>query len=188
MEVLTIAPPQKGRLVLEWRLPAFWVMLCVTAMTVGPLTTKRTTRYSPLGLGVADQPRHDPARSQPAAGHFGARLAATLTSFLLVSIGWLGQAKALPGSPTNAMIEATPPGFAGSRSCQECHEKFYQLWSTSFHGLAMQPYTPELAKTKLTPQTDEIVAGKYRFLADLQKGGGHRTQAPRARSATRSCR
>jgi len=61
------------------------------------------------------------------------------------------------------------PGYAGSGSCRECHEKFYTLWSTSFHGLAMQPYTAELARTKLTPQTNEVVAGQYRFRADLQK-------------------
>ena len=61
------------------------------------------------------------------------------------------------------------PGFVGSQSCRECHEKFYQLWSTSFHGLAMQPYTSELARTNLTEQKTEIVAGKYRFLADLRK-------------------
>ena len=145
-------------------------MLCVIAMTVGLLTTKRTTRYSPLWLGVADKPRHDPVRSQPAAGHFGLRLAASLASFLLVSIGWLGQAQATPASPTNAMIAATPPGFAGSRTCQECHAKFYRLWSTSFHGLALQPFTLDLAKTNLTPQTAEVLAGKYRFLADVQKG------------------
>jgi len=29
--------------------------------------------------------------------------------------------------------------YAGSKSCIECHGKFYQLWSTSRHGLAMQP-------------------------------------------------
>jgi len=33
----------------------------------------------------------------------------------------------------------------------------------------MQPYTSELAKTKLTPQEKDIVAGKYRFRADLEK-------------------
>jgi tetratricopeptide (TPR) repeat protein len=60
--------------------------------------------------------------------------------------------------------------WAGSRSCRDCHQKFYQLWSTSFHGLAMQPYTTELARSKLTPQRAEIVAGKYRFQADVQKG------------------
>jgi len=34
----------------------------------------------------------------------------------------------------------------------------------------MQPYSAELARTKLTPQTIEIVAGKTRFQVDLQKG------------------
>ena len=62
------------------------------------------------------------------------------------------------------------PGYAGSASCRECHEKFYTLWSTSFHGLAMRPYTAELAKVKLTPQRAEIVAGQYRFRADLETG------------------
>jgi Tfp pilus assembly protein PilF len=62
------------------------------------------------------------------------------------------------------------PEITGSRSCQECHQKFYQLWRTSFHGLAMQPHTAELAKTQLTPQTNDVVAGKYRFRADLDKG------------------
>jgi hypothetical protein len=39
-------------------------------------------------------------------------------------------------------------GYAGSQSCRECHERFYDLWSTSHHGLAMQPYTSELARTR----------------------------------------
>ena len=63
-----------------------------------------------------------------------------------------------------------PPAYAGSASCRECHENFYTLWSTSFHGLAMQPYTAGLAKTNLTPQSADIVAGKLRFRADLQSG------------------
>jgi len=29
--------------------------------------------------------------------------------------------------------------FIGSSSCIECHAKFYELWSTSHHGKAMQP-------------------------------------------------
>jgi tetratricopeptide (TPR) repeat protein len=61
-------------------------------------------------------------------------------------------------------------GYVGSASCRECHEKFYTLWSTSFHGLAMQPYTAGLAKAKLTPQPADIGAGQYRFRADLQTG------------------
>jgi hypothetical protein len=80
-------------------------------------------------------------------------------------------------APTNLVPEnpAAPatnpqPAYAGSASCRECHAKFYSLWSTSFHGLAMQPYTAELAKTKLTPQTSEVVAGPFRFRADLRTG------------------
>lgn len=30
-------------------------------------------------------------------------------------------------------------GYVGSRSCRECHERFYDLWSPSHHGKAMQP-------------------------------------------------
>jgi tetratricopeptide (TPR) repeat protein len=71
----------------------------------------------------------------------------------------------LPGS-----AGAQTNAWAGSRSCRECHAKFYRLWSTSYHGLAMQPYTAELARTNLTPQKAEITAGKYRFLADILKG------------------
>ena len=33
----------------------------------------------------------------------------------------------------------------------------------------MQPYTTELARTNLTEQKTEVVAGKYRFRADLSK-------------------
>ena len=63
-------------------------------------------------------------------------------------------------------------GYAGSRSCIECHEKFYKLWSTSFHGLSMQPFTAAFAKAKLTPQAHEIVIGKYRYRADISGGTG----------------
>ena len=45
-------------------------------------------------------------------------------------------------------------GYTGSSSCRKCHEKFYQLWAPSHHGLAMQPYTPELGRKKLTPQAE----------------------------------
>src|SRR5437660_9639417 len=31
--------------------------------------------------------------------------------------------------------------FAGSKTCYDCHTKFYDIWSTSRHGLAMQPYS-----------------------------------------------
>ena len=63
-------------------------------------------------------------------------------------------------------------GYAGSRSCIDCHEKFYKLWSTSFHGLSMRPYTAAFAKAKLTPQVNEIVVGKYRYRANISGEAG----------------
>ena len=91
----------------------------------------------------------------------------TLLSILLLSAAETQSTRPPPTATTPAV---KPAGYAGSTSCRDCHEKFYTLWSTSFHGLAMQPYTPELAKTKLTPQTTDIVAGKYAFRADLDHG------------------
>ncbi|MFH1628866.1 MAG: hypothetical protein ABIE47_09120 [Pseudomonadota bacterium] len=61
-------------------------------------------------------------------------------------------------------------GYIGSTSCRECHEKFYKLWAPSHHGLAMQHYTRELARKSLTPQTDDIVMGDYRYRAEIQPG------------------
>ena len=58
-------------------------------------------------------------------------------------------------------------GFAGSVSCRECHERFYQLWSNSRHGLAMQPYTADFAKKNLTLQAKELKIGKTSYRADI---------------------
>ena len=69
--------------------------------------------------------------------------------------------------------ETGPAPYAGSKSCRECHERFYQLWSTSMHGLAMQPYTRDLAKEKLTPQKEDMVIGKERYRAEIGEGGGY---------------
>jgi tetratricopeptide (TPR) repeat protein len=62
--------------------------------------------------------------------------------------------------------------YAGSKSCIECHGKFYQLWSTSRHGLAMQPYTPEFARAYLTPPSKDLAIGKYRYRADIGPNAG----------------
>ena len=70
---------------------------------------------------------------------------------------------------------ALPPElslYAGSKSCIECHKKFYHLWATSRHGLAMQPYTPKFARANLTPPKKDVTIGKYRYRADIgQKAG-----------------
>jgi tetratricopeptide (TPR) repeat protein len=94
---------------------------------------------------------------------------AILVPLLVVSLGIAASGQIMSASATNAAVKKAAPGFVGSQSCRECHDKFYQLWSTSFHGLAMQPYTSELARTNLTEQKTEVVAGKYHFLADIRR-------------------
>jgi hypothetical protein len=54
--------------------------------------------------------------------------------------------------------------YAGSASCRECHEKFYQLWSASRHGLAMQPYTADFAQKNLTSRVEEVRIGRLQTL------------------------
>ena len=63
-----------------------------------------------------------------------------------------------------------PASYAGSSSCRQCHEKFYRLWSTSMHGLAMQPFTPAFARERLTPQPDSIRIDSRSYQADIARG------------------
>jgi tetratricopeptide (TPR) repeat protein len=67
-------------------------------------------------------------------------------------------------------------GYSGSAPCRDCHEKFYRLWSSSHHGLAMQPFTAALAR-QLTPQKQDIVVGDLRYRADLAAGLVRETMA-----------
>jgi tetratricopeptide (TPR) repeat protein len=66
--------------------------------------------------------------------------------------------------------EKRTASYAGSSSCRECHERFYQLWSTSKHGLAMQPYTLGFAAIQLTEHQGEIAIGKEKYRADIVEG------------------
>ncbi|BBO90724.1 tetratricopeptide repeat protein [Desulfosarcina ovata] len=59
--------------------------------------------------------------------------------------------------------------YAGSRTCVRCHEHFYELWKTSHHGLAMQPYTEAFSET-LAPQANEIEISGSKYIFDLPKG------------------
>ena len=62
--------------------------------------------------------------------------------------------------------------FTGSESCIGCHERFYDLWAPSWHGLAMQPFTPELAAADLKPLTEEILIGESGYRVELDSRGG----------------
>jgi tetratricopeptide (TPR) repeat protein len=57
--------------------------------------------------------------------------------------------------------------YSGTQSCRECHEKFYRLWASSHHGLAMQPFTVELYQTKLAPQTKSLAIGDSNFQVEF---------------------
>jgi tetratricopeptide (TPR) repeat protein len=88
---------------------------------------------------------------------------------LLIILGSWGVLK-LPAATeeaTASRANSSSQSYTGSISCRKCHEKFYQLWAPSHHGLAMQPYTAELARNKLSPQTEEILIGDSRYRADV---------------------
>jgi tetratricopeptide (TPR) repeat protein len=74
---------------------------------------------------------------------------------------------------TDARAEADEGvGFQGSASCRACHERFYKLWGSSHHGLAMQPYTLEFAKKNLTDHGRAIQIGGRSYQAHSGADGG----------------
>jgi tetratricopeptide (TPR) repeat protein len=73
---------------------------------------------------------------------------------------------------SKSMATVPQTGITGSVSCRDCHEKFYSLWSTSYHGLAMQPFTAELARKELKPQKKDIIIEKYRYRAGFDDQSG----------------
>lgn len=86
----------------------------------------------------------------------------------------LGNA-ARQGETTTALTAGpndSPLGtYAGSRSCKQCHQRFYELWEPSHHGKAFQQFGPELAGS-LTPQREPIEVDEvlYRFHTDGEHG------------------
>jgi len=103
---------------------------------------------------------------------FPMRKAAIVAAPLLLALLAAGiafsQPPAGPAAGDNVVLpEASAAGVTGSKGCRECHERFYQLWSTSFHGLAMQAFTPKLAKEKLTVPAGDLEAGELRYRADI---------------------
>ena len=95
--------------------------------------------------------------------------AALATVAVMFCVTGLADAQVKPADPK---LPQELSLYAGSKSCIECHGKFYQLWATSRHGLAMQPYTPEFAKANLTPQAKDLVIGKHRYRADIGPKAG----------------
>ncbi|MGI6301095.1 MAG: tetratricopeptide repeat protein [Verrucomicrobiota bacterium] len=75
--------------------------------------------------------------------------------------------------PPSPELEVDPQSeFAGSQSCQPCHQRFYELWSTSNHGLAMTHFTEEFAQKNLPPQTAPVTIGGTQFRFAMHNGRG----------------
>ena len=61
-------------------------------------------------------------------------------------------------------------GYVGSRSCRECHERFYELWSPSHHGKAMQPMEDVLNRNEIISQKPPTQAGNKWYTVSIDKG------------------
>lgn len=59
--------------------------------------------------------------------------------------------------------------YYGSVGCKQCHERFYELWGNSHHGLAMQNITPEFVKTEVLAQSPEIAVDSSLFYVENQQ-------------------
>lgn len=102
-------------------------------------------------------------------------LAVVLLAVLGGAVFWARRAEgpAAPAPAGSPAAAATQPAvLAGSQSCRECHERFYGLWSTSHHGLAMQPFTPAFAQSQLTGQSEPIKVGQNTYRVQISDQGG----------------
>ncbi len=57
--------------------------------------------------------------------------------------------------------------YSGSESCIPCHQRFYQLWHDSHHGLAMQPVTKEFVDNNIKSFNKKIKVGTDVFEVTL---------------------
>lgn len=78
----------------------------------------------------------------------------------------------LPGVSASHALGFTDQGeYVGSPSCIECHGRFYELWSNSHHGKAMQAFSGAFART-LVPMEEAIRISDVEFIIELNASGG----------------
>ena len=77
----------------------------------------------------------------------------------LALIALLGCQKKESGEPAASQTAGYNAAASGSTQCRACHAAFYKKWSTGHHGLAMQPFTAEFAKSELSPQSEPVKVG-----------------------------
>lgn len=61
--------------------------------------------------------------------------------------------------------------YLGSSDCISCHERFYELWSTSHHGKAMEAFSASLAQS-LEPMTEPMTISGESFIVEFDSQGG----------------
>jgi tetratricopeptide (TPR) repeat protein len=92
-----------------------------------------------------------------------------------------------PSPPRSSVSDARGAGgYSGSSSCRNCHRHFYDLWSGSRHGLAMQAYSDEFAKANLAPQGAPITIeddGRKNYMAEIGGGQGRIRETNTGREA-----
>ena len=64
-------------------------------------------------------------------------------------------------------VPSSRAALAGSGSCQGCHPKFYELWSTSHHGLAMQPVSAEFVRRNLNLSQPPVRVGQATYAPEV---------------------
>ena len=88
---------------------------------------------------------------------FAAALVATAIVFTVAKIG-----------PRHQAIREN-----GSDACRQCHQQFYQLWSSSYHGLSLRQYTSATASQVFTAQDRPIFVGQVSYLAVTDPNDRH---------------
>ncbi len=72
-------------------------------------------------------------------------------------------------SCTQRSAQPNPDGeFVGSQSCKECHEKFYELWSPSYHAQAMMPVNAEFMAKHRLPNSEPIAVEGNLFQVEFK--------------------
>ena len=86
--------------------------------------------------------------------------------YLLTAALMVCSAKEVPA------LDFTDQGeYVGSSDCLACHGRFYELWSTSHHGKAMQAFSGVFARS-LVPMKEPMQIGKESFIIELNAAGG----------------
>lgn len=107
----------------------------------------------------------------------GPRWTLALVSFLLIpGIGSLlapmeapcaGKGRhAAPASSKDGTLQGEPA------PCRGCHANFYESWSASRHGLAVQPFTRETARVVFPQLPEPVTLGGARCALELGPEGG----------------